>query len=210
MKTILCYGDSNTFGFSPETGTRYPRDVRWTGKLQELLGSDYYVIEEGCPGRTTVFDDPDDEWVNGKTQLIPCLKSHMPLDIVVLMLGTNDLKAAFQASAGQIADGAGQLVKIIQDFPAPLQGYSPKVVLISPPVIGNNLKQSFFYGMFQEDAIERSRQFSACYKRVAEQFGCEFLDAAEWVLSSDADAIHLNAGAHSILAEKVKELVLRL
>ena len=92
MKHILCYGDSNTFGTDPIHGGRHPDDVRWTGVLQKLLGSDYRVIEEGCGGRTTVFEDEISYGRNGLKMLIPIIASHNPLDLIVVMLGTNDLK----------------------------------------------------------------------------------------------------------------------
>ena len=95
MKSILCYGDSNTYGLMPDSPDRYPRDVRWTGILQKKLGEDYYVIEEGLSGRTTLWDDPIEEHKNGKKYLLPCLDSHKPVDLVILMLGTNDLKTRF-------------------------------------------------------------------------------------------------------------------
>lgn len=107
MKTVLCYGDSNTYGYDPSDGFRYPESVRWTCRLQKLLGDDYRIIEEGCNGRTTVFDDPIESWKNGRDYLKPCLNSHKPIDIVILMLGSNDLKETFHASAKQIAAGAG-------------------------------------------------------------------------------------------------------
>ena len=99
MITVLCYGDSNTYGYIPETGMRYPRDIRYPGRLQLLLGEDYAVIEEGCNGRTTIHDDPIDGWKNGLDYLKPCLNSHKPVDIVILMLGSNDLKETFHLTA---------------------------------------------------------------------------------------------------------------
>ena len=103
-KTILCYGDSNTWGYNPVNGLRYPEDVRWTGRLQKLLGPSYRVIEEGCNGRTTVYADPEEGWKCGLTYLCPCLNSHKPIDVVILMLGSNDLKRIFHASAQEIAE----------------------------------------------------------------------------------------------------------
>ena len=100
MKTVLCYGDSNTFGYIPETGMRYPRDIRYPGRLKKLLGDEYDVIEEGCNGRTTIHDDPVDGWKNGLDYLKPCLNSHKPVDFVILMLGSNDLKATFHLTSG--------------------------------------------------------------------------------------------------------------
>ena len=170
-KTVLCYGDSNTYGYIPETGMRYDRDVRWSGRLQKLLGSDYSVIEEGCNGRTTVRDDPIDGWKNGLDYLRPCLNSHKPVDIVILMLGSNDLKETFHVSAEEIAKGAGILVDVIKEFTALKQGYVPKIILVSPPLIGEKIADSPFFGAFYERAIEESKHFREYYEKVARQIG---------------------------------------
>ena len=114
LKTVLCYGDSNTFGYVPETGMRYPRDVRYPGRLQLLLGDEYSVIEEGCNGRTTIYDDPIDGWKNGLDYLRPCLNSHKPIDIVIMMLGSNDLKDTFRLTAKDIAESAGKLAEAVK------------------------------------------------------------------------------------------------
>lgn len=209
MKTILCYGDSNTYGYDPRTGLRYPEDIRWTGRLSKLLGSGYRVIEEGCNGRTTVFDDPAEGWKNGLDYLKPCLNSHKPVDVVVLMLGSNDLKAVFHASPEEIAEGAGLLAATIQEFTAVKQGYVPEIILISPPEIGSGIKNSPFYGSFYEDAIERSRELSHGYRKMADRYGCTFLDAAQYIQPSEADSLHLDPDAHEILARKIAELLQR-
>jgi lysophospholipase L1-like esterase len=98
--TVLCFGDSNTNGISgdDENYVRLPAAVRWTGRLQRLLGDGYYVIEEGLNGRTTDLDYANRPGCNGRTYFGPCLQSHHPLDVVVIMLGTNDLKAEFNRS----------------------------------------------------------------------------------------------------------------
>ena len=95
QKTILCYGDSNTWGYDPVNACRYDRNIRWPGVLQKELGQAYYVKEEGLCGRTTVWDDPVEGHKNGLKQLTPILHSHCPLDLVVIMLGTNDLKMRY-------------------------------------------------------------------------------------------------------------------
>lgn len=207
MKTVLCYGDSNTYGYNPETGMRYPRAVRYPGRLQSLLGDEYFVIEEGCNGRTTIHDDPIDGWKNGLDYLKPCLNSHKPVDIVIMMLGSNDLKETFHLTAGQIADGAGQLIEVIQTFTAEKQGFVPKIILISPPEIGTGIRSSAFYGAFYERAIEESRRFPEYYRAVAERYGCIFFNAAEYIYPSDTDSLHLTPDGHRILAEKMYEAV---
>ena len=207
MKTVLCYGDSNTYGYVPETGMRYPKDVRYPGRLQILLGNDYAVIEEGCNGRTTIHDDPIDGWKNGLDYLKPCLNSHKPVDIVILMLGSNDLKATFRLTAAKIADGAGALVDVIKAFTAEKQGYVPKIILVSPPEIGTGIKSSPFYGAFYEEAIEESRKFPEFYKAVADKKECIFFNAAEYIYPSAVDSLHLTPEGHGILAEKLYELI---
>ena len=207
MKTILCYGDSNTYGYNPSNGFRYPADVRWTGRLQELLGNNYRVIEEGCNGRTTIFDDPLEGWKNGLRYLRPCLNSHKPVDMVILMLGSNDLKETFHASAEQIGDGAATLVKVIQDFTSEKQGFVPQIILVSPPEIGEGICSSPFYGAFLENAIERSREFPKWYKKVAEEYGCVFFNAAEHIEPSPTDSLHLSPEAHRKLAEELQKII---
>lgn len=99
MKTIVCYGDSNTWGYDPVTMDRLPITQRWTGVLAQELGAGYRVIEEGLNGRTTVWDDPIEGYKNGKEYLIPCLETHRPIDLITILLGTNDLKMRFSVSA---------------------------------------------------------------------------------------------------------------
>jgi len=210
MKTVLCYGDSNTYGYDPRTGFRYPASVRWTCRLAALLGDDYHVVEEGCNGRTTVFDDPIEGWKNGLGYLKPCLNSHKPVDIVVMMLGSNDLKETFHASPEQIAEGAGVLVETIQTFTREKQGFEPKIVLVCPPEIGEGITESPFYGSFYENAIKRSRQLPALYKSVAERFGCIFVNAAAHIQPSAEDSLHLDPQAHAKLAEVLAEAVIQI
>lgn len=207
MKTIVCYGDSNTYGYSPLNGLRYPKNVRWTGRLQKLLGEDYLIIEEGCNGRTTVYDDPEDGWKNGLGYLKPCLNSHKPVDIVIMMLGTNDLKSVFAASAKKISEGAEQLVHEIYEFADKKQSYRPAVILVSPPEIGEGITNSSFNSAFDEIAIARSREFPKYYREVAERNHCIFFDAAEFATSSEADSLHLMPEEHEKLAQGLYECI---
>jgi len=197
--TVLCYGDSNTWGYEPGTGRRYAPEQRWTGVLSEQLGPDWRVVEEGLNGRTTVWTDPLAEYRNGKHLLLPCLETHKPIDVVVLFLGTNDLKAKFGATSYDIGRGIAVLLSIVRTSGAGPDGSAPKVLLISPPVIGNLTE---FAEMFT-GAAQKSRGLSAQYRSVAAEFGCEFLDAGEVVRSSDVDGIHLNAEEHRQLGVAV-------
>ena len=137
MYRILCYGDSNTWGYNAETGDRFPDDVRWTGVLQNLLGPAFRVLEEGQPGRTTVWDDPIEEHLNGKTALYSTLECQSPVDLVILMLGTNDLKPRFSLNAFDIAAGAERLIRIIRTHLPDGQKQPPRILLVCPPPIGD-------------------------------------------------------------------------
>jgi len=209
MKTILCFGDLNTWGVVPFTSDsnvmRYSPNVRWGGVLRTTLGADNSVIEEGLRGRTTVWPDPiEGEHKCGKTYLPPCLESHQPIDLVVLMLGTNDLKHKFGLSAADIAAGAATLVDIIQRSTTGPNNSAPSVLLICAPPIA---RLSLFADMF-EGAQEKSRQLARFYSDIAASRHCEFLDAGQLVVSSDVDGIHYDASEQQKLgyavAAKVK------
>jgi lysophospholipase L1-like esterase len=207
VKTVLCYGDSNTWGYEPASGERFPEDVRWPGVLARELGSGFKVIEEGLNARTTVRDDPVEEHKNGKDYLRPCLESHRPLDLVIVALGVNDLKARFFASASDAADGAGVLVSIAQRSGAGPDGSPPAVLLVAPPQVGSLTDLAEMFAGAEEKSKEVARQ----YRRVAEKHGCELLDAGELVRSSDRDGIHLEVDEHRKMGEavaaRVKEML---
>lgn len=200
MRTILCYGDSNTWGWIPGSGDRFPRHVRWPGRLQIILGSAYYVIEEGLSGRTTVWDDPIEEHKNGKTYLPPCLESHKPVDLVILMLGTNDLKKRFSLSPFDIAAGVGRLIDIIQGSHTGVNNQSPRILLLSPPPIGtlDAIGQEVF-----ENACYKSRSISGHLYQISQTKGCSFLDTAAFLQPSPDEGLHLDENGHTTLAKEV-------
>lgn len=201
---ILCYGDSNTFGTNP-SGGRWGRYTRWPGRLQQLLGEEYYVIEEGFSGRTTVFDDPLVPGRNGRTALPYALTCHRPLDLVVLMLGTNDLKHLYSALPASIARGAGELVKMIRRFD--YGGFdAPQVLLVSPILLGKDVEHSIYVD-YGPEAYENSLRMAACYEKVAAAQGCHFLDAAAIAAPSEIDQLHMDAQNHEKLAQAISEAI---
>ena len=207
-KRILCFGDSNTWGYNGETGERFEDDVRWTGRLQKLLGDGCTVIEEGQNGRATVWDDPTENRLAGLTYLWPCMESQSPFDLIIIMLGTNDTKTYFSQSARNIADGAARLVRIAQMSAFGPDHQSPEVLLVSPIRIA---PYNTFDGMFGLQAADKSLKFGEQFKRAAGETGCHFLDASLYASPGEADGVHLNADGHEALAravfEKVKEIL---
>ena len=209
-RQVLCYGDSNTWGCIPLEGSevpvRFPRAERWTGVLQGELGSDYWVIEEGLNGRTTNRDDQFEPYRNGLELLLPTLETHHPLDLVIVMLGTNDLKRRFDASPADIAAGAGELVDDIRGSRFGRNGTAPDVLLISPPPMGR-LRQ--FADDF-EGAFEKSRQLALEFRKIADARACDVLDAGEYASGSDTDGVHLDRAAHASLGRAIAARVIAL
>lgn len=213
MKNILCYGDSNTWEFVPgsldfTTGymQRYPRNVRWTGRLQELLGSDYLIIEEGLCGRNTNVDNPLElggAGGNGKTYLQPCLFSHAPLDWVVLMLGSNDFKASLNRSVEDIVDGLEELIKIIQtstygsDMNNP-----PRVLVIAPPFL--NTQKGMFAELFK-GADEKSKFLPVLCEKLAEKYKCNYLDMSAHIKMSEVDGLHIDEKGQLLFSKLVEK-----
>ena len=197
MKTVLCFGDSNTWGYSPLDGSRYSHDVRWTGVLQNSLGDGFRVIEEGLNGRTNVTNEEGRPVRSGLDVLPILLESHRPLDLVVIMLGTNDLKHDFNLSAEQIADGARQVCRCVIDCEY-LVDNPPQILLISPTQVElmTEEEQGLFIG-----AIEKSRELAEHYQVVAENLGIHFLDASKIVLRTDLDGVHWDADQHKAFGE---------
>jgi lysophospholipase L1-like esterase len=206
MKTILCYGDSNTRGYIPGNGERFPREVRWPGVLRRELGDGYEIIEEGLDGRTTVWDDPIEGYKNGRAYLIPCLESQRPIDLVVMMLGTNELKVRFSLSAYDIAEGIRVLVDIVQKSEAGPDGGPPRLLLMAPPPVAGLTELAEMF----EGAEAKSSRFSEHYRRIAEEQGCEFFDTSEVIISSDIDGIHFEASEHQKLGEAVADQVRKI
>ena len=206
LQTVLCYGDSNTWGYDPRTRTRYPPHVRWTGVLADRLGAGYRVIEEGLNGRTTRWDDPMEPGRNGMTYLRPCVESHQPLDLILVMLGTNDLKQRFALSASDIAQSAAGLAEQAHRFTHAADGSHAKALLVAPPAVTTLTE---FDQMFA-GAQEKSRQFSHYFRLAAGWRHLPFFDAGSVIVSSEQDGIHFAADEHRKLGEALAGEVRRL
>jgi len=203
MKNILCYGDSNTYGLKSDLISRFPRDERWTGILQKALGGDYYIIEEGLGGRTTVWDDPIEEYKNGKAYLLPCLDSHKPLDLVIIMLGTNDLKCRFSVSSFDVGAGMENLIKTVLKSDAGYEEKPPQILLVTPvPIksVGN-----IDLDRMLPDAEEKSRELGDYYKAIAKRYGIHYLDPAGQVEVNELDGIHYTEKGHRQMAELIEK-----
>lgn len=204
---VLCFGDSNTWGHNPASQDRYPASVRWPGVLQRELGEEFSIIEEGLGGRTCVFEDPIEGNKSGLLQLPPLLHSHSPIGIMIIMLGTNDMKRRFGINAFEAARGLGRLIQIVRSYSYPGGYQPPEIILAAPPPILENPR---FAEMFNQQSIENSRHFAEAYSAAAEEQGCRFVDAGEIIVSDPADGIHLSAESHDILGKRFAEEILAM
>jgi lysophospholipase L1-like esterase len=207
MKTILCYGDSNTWGYNPLSGERHKYNERGTTILKKKLGYEYLIIPEGLNGRTTVWDDPIEGHKNGATYLSPCLESHKPIDLVIILLGTNDLKTRFSVPPGDIAAGVGVLVDISKKSGCGINGNSPEILVLIPPEVQ---KLTNFSEMFA-GSRDKSQEFLRVFKSMAEEYEVSCLNIGEVVHFSDADGIHFEPDQlvplGNLVSERVKLII---
>lgn len=221
-KNILCYGDSNTYGVIPrmyETdlpSERYGEDTRWPMVLAADLGEGHRVVEEGLGGRTTIYDWPDCPWRKGEPYLLPCILSHRPLDLVIMMLGTNDLHGVCNPPTPEhLGDGIRRLIGVIRSCPECGRGFQPpRILLLSPISIERPDPNGRVdvYGKFRGDiGRELSLRFPQVYSEIAGETGCEFLEAGKYACAG-CDGVHFTANAHLRLghavAEKVRDILI--
>lgn len=201
MRTILCFGDSNTHGSMPGMTGRYGRDVRWPRRMEALLGQEYDVVEEGLPGRTTVFTDYIEPYRAGIEQIVPLVQSHVP-DALVIMLGGNDTKARYHVSAPEIGFGMEELLLRLRAA-CPF-GPVPRVVLAAPAPL-----QCAPGAEFNAESVDKSQQLAPILQDVARRFGCGFLDAGEFAALGQ-DGIHFTPGDHAEMARRAAAAVTAL
>jgi len=205
MATILCYGDSLTWGSIPNGG-RYQKHCRWPEMLNKQLGDDYDVINFGLPGRTTIWDDPFVEGRNGIKYIQSAMETFGPVDIVIVMLGTNDLKQYFNANAYNAAKGVEKIITKIREpniynFPA------ADIIVVAPPNILSPKGEAadIFMG-----ATEKTNKFHQEYQKVTARQKCVFLNAAGIIKPSEIDGVHLDIDANTTLSQALAPLVRNL
>lgn len=197
---ILIFGDSNTYGHNP-AGPRYGESVRWPCRLQQLLGPDVRIIEEGLCGRTCATDDPVMAGRRGLDYLFPCLVSHGPLDTLVIMLGTNDTKEPFGLNADLITDNLAQLLDTALN--APVWKSKPDILVVCPFPIDPCYEKGLYRDSMGSGCSEKSRQLAGKFAELTQQKGCRFADAGTFpgICVNPLDGIHLTAEAHLALAK---------
>lgn len=196
MKKVLCFGDSNTYGFVPEKCTRYDENTRWTGVLQNLCGSDFSIVEGGCNNRTAFVDNPAGVEQTGYKILPEYFKKDY-FDIVVLAIGINDLQLFFRPSLKEFEQGIAKVVKIVKNLSP-----NSKIILVCPSKLDlAGIKRGVFSFQFDKESVEKSFHLPSIYKNLAEKYACEFVDLNEIVEVSPLDGLHFSAESHKKIAE---------
>lgn len=211
MKRIVCYGDSNTWGYIPGTGDRFDADTRWTALLQKKLGSEYCVIEAGMNARTTSFDDPFCDYLNGRKGLMYTLLAAKPVDLLIISLGTNDLKFTNAHGSAKGLDALLSAVLSANYVHSDTSAFrnSPLILVISPPPLlpGIDTREppSSLQGKYSESLL-----FKDYYYPVCQAYGAFFLDATLYATASEVDCVHMDAESHQNLSVAVSNTVLRV
>lgn len=199
MKNILCFGDSNTWGYNPDTKGRFPWGVRWTSRLQDKLNSDEVnIIEQGLCGRTTIFEDETRPDRNGVITLKEIFSKENNIDSVILMLGTNDCKTYYGNTEREIAKGVEECLDLVLKYVTP-----EHVLLVSPIQLGENVWKDEFDPEFNKESVLVSKNLKAAYEEVARERNVHFLAASEYAVPSASDQEHLDVNGHMKLANAI-------
>ena len=210
-KHILCFGDSNTHGYCAvpsdcaDGGERFNEDERWTCLLQKKLGEEYLVIEEGLSGRTTAFPDTVFEAMSGLDVIQPILMTHEPIDLLVIMLGTNDCKERLVLTPECIAVGLERLIVKAQSTAAWRD--KPNILVIAPPAIGEGMEQDDCFVFMGRGCVEKSRHLAKAYQPICQLHGCHFLDAEGVAEFNRKDCMHLTRKGHAQMADWLAEKI---
>lgn len=200
MKTILCYGDSNTFGFNPKDNSRYDENTRWTSVLQNFLGQEYEVINEGMCNRTGFVDNPDGFLFSGAKHFPDFISKYENIDILILWLGTNDLMLQYHVDFETAENGLKNLIELAQT--------KAKRIIIVPPVkLDENILKGYFSDRFDETSIKKSKEIAIVYKKLTETYHCEYFDVNEFVKPSDYDGLHYDEISHKIIADNLSAII---
>lgn len=198
---IVCYGDSNTFGYNPKDGSRYDENVRWTSVLQKNLGTDYEVIDEGMCDRTGFADNPNGFIFSGPKHFPHFINKSDNIDYLILWIGTNDLMFKYDITLPLIENGLNNLIIMAQTK-------AKNIIIIPPVILSENILKGSFNDRFDNTSIAKSKEVGEIYKRTADTYHCKFFDINEFAKPSNFDGLHFDINTHKIIADKLAKLFL--
>lgn len=200
MKKILCYGDSNTFGFNPIDGSRFDENTRWTALLQANLKNDFLITEEGMCDRTGFIDNPKGFLFSAQRHFPKFLSKSDKFDIIILAIGINDMQFQYNISFNAVQRGLAELIKTALEK-------TDKVIIIPPVVLKESILNGYFKIQFDETSIIKSRKIGTIYRKLSHACSCSYFDINKTAQPSDADGLHYDAAAHKIIADKLTQYI---
>lgn len=203
MRKIICYGDSNTFGFNPKDASRYNEQTRWTGILQTKFGNDYKIIEEGACDRTGFVYNSKGDFYSAQLHFPVILNQINNEDILILAIGTNDLQFTYDIDFDTVENGLENLIKTARVK-------TKNIIIIPPVVLGKNILDGYFKIQFDEKSILKSQNIGEIYKKPAEKYNCNIFDINKYTQPSETDGLHYDESSHKIIAEKLYEYIKKL
>ena len=200
MRNIVCYGDSNTFGFNPKDGSRFDEKTRWTSVLQSNLGAEYKVINEGMCNRTGFVDNSDGFLFSGVKHFSNFISKSENIDILILWIGTNDLMFQYQINSETVENGLKNLIELSQTK-------AKRVIIIPSVILDESILKGFFRDRFDETSIQKSKEIVMIYKKLAKIYHCEYFDVNEFLKPSNIDGLHYDDASHKIIADKLSAII---
>lgn len=199
-KNVLCYGDSNTFGFNPKDGSRYDENTRWTAILQKNLGAEYNVINDGMPNRTGFVDNPAGILFSAQKHFPETLSKFDNVYALILAIGTNDFMLKYNITFDTVENRLNNLIKIAKEK-------TDSIIVIPPPIINENVLKGFFSTMFDKTSIAKSKEAGAIFKKVAANNNCSYFDINDFASPSDIDGLHYDEKSHKLIADKLTAFI---
>lgn len=204
MKKILCFGDSNTYGYNPLTDSRYEDGIVWTDILQELLKDEYVVYNEGLNGRTTAYDRDLSDELNGYAHFIETLNKYGNIDYLIIMLGTNDCNVDMHLNSEEIALGMEKLIITAKEY---YKDSLPKIIIVTPAAILDEYEHSLFAYQLDKDSVIKSHEIAPLYKQLCDKYNCVNIDCSNTLEVHTIDSEHLTIKGHNDLAHILYGLI---
>ena len=200
MKKIICYGDSNTFGFNPKDGSRFDENTRWTSKLQNILGNDYNVVNEGLCDRTGFVNNPKGFLFSAQKHFPKMITKTDNIDLIILAVGSNDLQFQYDVSFGAIEKGLEKLINIAQEK-------TENIIIVPPVILSEKVLEGFFSYQFDKTSIIKSKKVGRIFRQIANVYHCGYFDINKITSPSDYDGLHYDENSHILIAEKLVNFI---
>ena len=200
MKKILCYGDSNTFGFNPLNGKRFDEKTRWSGILKKALFENYEIIEEGLNNRTAFVNNPNGIEYNTNVQLLKILETYNDIKYLILSVGVNDFQFQYDLNSKTLESELKALLEKILNK-------NIKPIIILPNKLDEKIFNGYFSCLFNEKSILKSKELSKIYQKIASELNCQFIDTSTFTTPSEIDGLHYDETSHRLIAQEIIKLI---